>query len=176
MAKVDNDPKIILRQFKTLQKKNTDETGLHRWCPGVVQDYPLSQSHTHAFSISLWNGKTIIMAHTYSHTYIDLLSTWAKKHFSLHGELCWRQTTWMVRSRFVQMTEALLATQKQDLHLPSLLWIYVRFFRNYCEHKALIKEKINKSIYNSSWHYQIAEKWDVIWMNESVVIHPVPPN
>lgn len=113
-----------------------------------MQDYPLSQSHTHAFSISLWNGKTIIMAHTYSHTYIDLLSTWAKKHFSLHGELCWRQTTWMVRSRFVQMTEALLATQKQDLHLPSLLWIYVRCFRNYCEHKALIKEKINKSIYN----------------------------
>lgn len=108
----------------------------------------------------------LIMTHTHLHTYIDLFSTWAKKCFSLHGELCWRQTAGMVGLRGARTTGVHPATQIQSLFLPSLSSVYVRCWRNNSSHKALIKpdwwnptqEFMLLALVTEQWH-----RWTTVW-------------
>lgn len=92
------------------------------------------------------------MTHTYSHTSIALLSTRAKKCFSLHGELRRRQTVVMVGLGVAQTTGEQPATQTQSLHLSLLLLVYMRSCRNNSSHEALIK-RADESVHNSSCFY-----------------------
>lgn len=101
--------------------------------------------------------KSLMMTHAYSHTYIDLLSTRAKKHFSLHGEFCWRQTAATAGPRRAQT--AGVQPCHSNANLPSLLLVHAGCCRNHCSHKDLIKQTPVKSFRTVRGVPLITEQW-----------------